>query len=412
VNAHIITIGDELLIGQVINTNQAEIADALGRIGINPVCMLTVGDNLDEILMAFTRAWEKAQVTVVTGGLGPTHDDITREAVCKFFETDLVNDPAVRRHVEELFRKRNRPWTAAAENQTMVPRGTTVIPNPIGTAPGIQVTRNSRHMLVLPGVPYEMKAMLVESVVPFLTPLVGDTAIRHLTFRTVGVPESALADELGDLGKLLGQAKLAFLPSAAGVRMRVTVHSKTSQAADEQLELIEQRLRSKVGKHIYGTGEEEIEEVLGRLLLARKLTLAVAESCTGGLIAHRLTNVSGSSGYFRAGVIAYSNEAKSEILGVDRELINTHGAVSRQVAEAMATGVRTVMKSEIGISTTGIAGPTGGTPEKPVGLVWIGYANATETMALRFTFGEGRLLVKERAANAAFELARRKLLKL
>lgn len=411
-NAHIITIGDELLIGQVINTNQAEIADALGRIGINPVCMITVGDNLDEILVAFAKAWKEAQVIVVTGGLGPTHDDVTREAVCKFFETDLVSDLAVRRHLEALFRKRNRSWTAAAENQTMVPRWTTVIPNPIGTAPGIRVSRNSHHMFVLPGVPYEMQAMLVETVVPFLTPLVGGNVIRHLTFRTVGVPESALADELGDLSQLLGQAKLAFLPSAAGVRMRVTIHSKNPQTADEQLRLIEERLRAKVGRHIYGTGEEEIEDVVGHLLLSRKLTLAAAESCTGGLIANRLTNISGSSGYFRAGVIAYSNEAKTEVLGVDREIIVSYGAVSRQVAEAMATGVRRIMKSDIGISTTGIAGPTGGTPEKPVGLVWIGYADAAESLALRFTFGEGRLLVKERAANAAFEMIRRKLLKL
>jgi nicotinamide-nucleotide amidase len=411
VNAHIISIGDELLIGQVVNTNQAEIAAELGKIGIDPVLMTTVGDTRDFIRQAFALAWKDADIVIVTGGLGPTHDDVTRDAVCDFFGMDLISDPDVRHRVENLLRKRNRAWSNAAENQTLVPRGATVIPNPIGTAPGILISREKRHCVVLPGVPYEMRTMLQQSVIPFLASLPGGAVIRHRTFRTVGVPESALSDQLGDLGSLLGRAKLAFLPSAAGVRLRVTVQTESPQQADLEMRSVEERIRAKVGRHIYGTEDQELEQVLGELLLTRKLSLATAESCTGGLIANLVTNVSGSSGYFRGGIIAYSNEVKTEILGVEQTLLASHGAVSDQVAEAMARGVRRLLSSDIGISTTGIAGPTGGTPDKPVGLVWVGLSEATETFALKFMFGEGRLLVKERAAYAALEILRRRLLR-
>jgi nicotinamide-nucleotide amidase len=408
-NAHILTIGDELLIGQVINTNQAFIAERLNSVGVDVACMSTVGDTIDAVLGALRAGWESSAVTVVTGGLGPTHDDITRNAVCAFFRTDLVPNDEVRRHIGELMKGRNLPWTAAAEDQSLVPRGAEVVPNPVGTAPGLRFSEKGKFMFVLPGVPYEMKEMINGSVIPFLAPLAGEQVIRHRTLLTTGIPESFLAAQLGNLNQLLGGASLAFLPSPAGVRLRITVHGRSPAEADGTVHDVEARIRAKVSRYIYGTDEEDLETVLGRMLAQRKLTLAVAESCTGGLIAHRLTNVSGSSAYFERGVVTYSDASKTELLGIPAETIGTHGAVSRVTAESMASGIRNAARTDIGLSTTGIAGPAGGTPSKPVGTVWIGIADEGGTLALKFNFGEGRARVKERASQAALELVRRRL---
>jgi nicotinamide-nucleotide amidase len=254
--------------------------------------------------------------------------------------------------------------------------------------------------------------MMEKNIIPFLSTKVRNSFIRHLTLRTTGISESMLAAQLGDLNTLLQGAKLAFLPSTTGVRMRITVHSTEEAKADELLREVEQRIRSKVGKYVYGINQEELEEIVGKLMTERKLTLAVAESCTGGLIADKITDVSGSSNYFQQGLVTYSNQSKVEILGVQSLLLEQHGAVSKEVAEAMAAGIRRVAQTDIGISTTGIAGPTGGTSTKPIGIVWIGYSDADATLALRFQFGQGRRRVKERAAQAALELLRRKLLRI
>lgn len=410
--AEIVTIGDELLIGQIINTNQAYIAEKLNGIGIAIHRMTTVGDDMPAILDCFTTAWNRSDVVIVTGGLGPTHDDITKKAVCTFFNTDLIPNDTIRAHVEELVKKWGRHWSSSYEEQTMFPRKATLVPNPIGTAAGMQFEESGKFFYVLPGVPYEMKEMMEKTILPFLSTRVGNSFIRHLTLRTTGIPESMLAAQLGDLDALLHGATLAFLPSTTGVRMRITVHSTDEAKADALLREVEQRIRSKVGKYVYGINEEELEEIVGKLLTERNLTLAVAESCTGGLIADKITDVSGSSNYFQQGLVTYSNQSKVEILGVQSLLIEQHGAVSKEVAEAMAAGIRRVAQTDIGISTTGIAGPTGGTSTKPIGIVWIGYSDADATFALRFQFGEGRRRVKERAAQAALELLRRKLLRI
>ena len=410
--AHILTIGDELLIGQVINTNQAFIARRLNDIGIDIESMSTAGDSMDPLLGALRRAWDSADVTIVTGGLGPTHDDITRNAVCVFFGTDLVQDPVVGAHVAGLMKKRNIPWTSAAENQSLVPRSAAVFPTPVGTAPVLRFGREGKYMFVLPGVPYEMTEMIDASVVPFLAPLAGGQSIRHRTLLTTGIPESFLAAQLGSLEELLDGASLAFLPSPAGVRLRITAHGATGEETEVLVQAVERRIRAKVSRYIYGTDEEDLETVLGGMLAQKKLTVAVAESCTGGLIAHRLTNVAGSSSYFERGVVTYSDASKISLLGVPPAMIAAHGAVSREVAASMAGGIRQAAGTDIGLSTTGIAGPSGGTPEKPVGTVWIGLADTAGTVALKFNFGEGRARVKERASQAALELIRRRLLKL
>lgn len=410
--AEIITIGDELLIGQVINTNTAYIAEKLNGVGISVERMTIVGDKDQEILDAFKEAYEKYDVVCVTGGLGPTHDDVTKKVVCKFFNTDLVMNEEALVNVKRLLKSRNMPLTKLNEEQALVPRTCTVIRNPHGTAPGMFFDQNKKYFIVMPGVPYEMKAMMENFVVPHFSKRASGSAIRHRTLKTTGIPESFLAQQLGNLDELLQGAKLAFLPASTGVRLRITVQEKYSQSAERKIQEVEKRIRAKAEKYIYGVDDEELEQVIGKLLTKKKLKIAVAESCTGGLIADRITNVPGSSNYFERGVIAYSNQSKVDLLGVPQELIEKHGAVSREVAEAMAEGVRKISSANIGISTTGIAGPTGGTPEKPLGLVWIGYSDNKGTFALKFNFGEDRLRVKERAAQAALELTRRRILKI
>ena len=367
---------------------------------------------MEEIMRALRAAWDAADVTIVTGGLGPTHDDITRSAVCSFFSTELVPDEEVRRHIEALMKKRNLPWTAASEDQTLVPRAAQVFPNPVGTAPGLRFERQGKLMFILPGVPYEMTEMIDASVIPFLAPRAGARVIRHRTLLTTGIPESFLASQIGNLDEILQGASLAFLPSPAGVRLRITVRGTDAKSAEALVAAVETRIRARVARYIYGTDDEDLETVTGRMLAERHMTIAVAESCTGGLIAHRLTNVSGSSAYFERGVVTYSDASKSALLGVPSELIALHGAVSREVAESMARGVRLEARTDIGLSTTGIAGPTGGSPEKPVGTVWIGLADGAGALALKFNFGEGRARVKERASQAALELVRKRLLKM
>ena len=408
--AEIITIGDELLIGQVINTNQAYIAERLNAVGVHVAVMTTAGDDRQAILRSFRKAWDDHDIVIATGGLGPTHDDITKKVLCEFFNTDLVANEDVRAKIASLMQKRKFPWTASAEEQALVPRKAVILPNPVGTAPGMLFDESGKLFFALPGVPYEMKEIVDRSIVPLLASRSEGRFIRHLTLRTTGIPESFLAAKLGDIEPLLQGTTLAFLPSPRGVRLRISVEETSAVEAERRVRDVEQRIRAKVEKYIYGTGGEELEEVLGRILTERKLTIAVAESCTGGLIADRITNVSGSSAYFERGVVTYSDASKHQLLGVPEELLRRYGAVSREAAEAMAAGVRNGAGTDIGLSTTGIAGPTGGSPQKPVGLVWIGFADRATSLAIRFHFGDQRLLVKERASQAALELVRRRVL--
>lgn len=410
--AEIITIGDELLIGQVVNTNQAYIAEKLTNIGIIVECMITVADEMEPILAAFAESWNRSNVVIVTGGLGPTHDDITKKAVSTFFNTDLVSSDEVRRRIKVMLEKRSLPWSAAAEEQTMVPRTAQLLPNRRGTAAGMVFEDKGRCFIVLPGVPYEMSAMIDGSVLPLLSSKVTDSTTVHRTLRTTGISESVLSKALGNIEELLNGAKLAFLPSPTGVKLRITVLDMDRASAEKHVQEIERQIRERTQKYIYGIEDEELEATVGKLLIERGLTLAVAESCTGGLIADWITNVSGSSAYFKLGVVAYSDQTKTDLLGVPADLIQRYGAVSKQVAEAMALGARRVAHSDIAVSTTGIAGPTGATPEKPVGLVWIGYADVSGSLALKFHFGDDRIRVKERAAAAALELVRRRVLEL
>ena len=410
--AIIISIGDELLIGQVINTNAAFIAQKLNVVGIEVDRILTVADTQEAILESFQASYASHDVLIVTGGLGPTHDDITRTAVCTFFQTELIASEEARANIRIFLQARNRPWSDAAEDQTRVPRGATVIPNHYGTAPGEFFHRDGKYFIVMPGVPQEMEGMVNEFVVPYFQQHTTGNVILHRTLNTTGIAESVLADRLGNIEELLRGEKLAFLPSTMGVRMRITVIGTDVNACREKLSSIERMIRARAEKYIYSVDDQPLEAVVGNILAEKRLTIAVAESCTGGLLADTITNVSGSSRYFERGVVTYSNRSKIDLLDVPEEVINAHGAVSKEVAEAMAQGVRNHAKVDIGISTTGVAGPTGGSAEKPVGLVWIGYADKNERFALKFFLGSDRLRIKERAAHAALELVRRKILKI
>ncbi len=414
-NAEIISIGDELLIGQVVNTNQAFIAEHLNTVGISVARMTTVRDREQEILESFTEAWKTHDIVLVTGGLGPTHDDITRSVVCKFFDTSLVKNEEALENVKRLFSSRGLPLNALSEHQALVPNGCTVIQNSQGTAPGYLFEKGGKTMIVMPGVPFEMTAMMEDFVLPHFSRNVKGLVVRHRTLKTTGIGESMLAEKIGEIGALFKASSgitLAFLPSPMGVRLRISVRTSSNAEAERALSEVEVKLRAKADKYIYGTEKEELENVVGRFLMERRMTIAVAESCTGGLIMDRLTDVPGSSAYFLHGEVVYSNESKIARLGIPEEILNRHGAVSREVAEALAAGVRMQSGTDIGVSTTGIAGPSGGTSEKPVGLLWIGFSDKQTTFALKFSFGNNRRRFKERASQAALELVRRKLLKI
>lgn len=410
--AYLISIGDELLIGQTINTNVAYIGSALSDINIEVIESSVVGDNMEAIINELDKASSMVDLIVITGGLGPTHDDITRSAIVKYFKTELIQNKEVLEDIQQFFSKRGRTVTELNASQALVPKIAIAIRNKRGTAPGMWIERNEKIYVVMPGVPYEMKGMMEDFVIPKLSDLTkgNGSVIKKIILQTTGIPESTLLERLGKLDELLQAAKIAFLPNQYGVKLRITVNEANDEVAANRLNEIEQKIRTKVGRYIFARGEETLEEVIGKILSERGLTLSVAESCTGGEICTRLTNVSGSSKYFERGIITYSNAAKVELLKVDEDTIAEVGAVSPEVAMQMAEGVRAVSGTDIGISTTGILGPTGATTNKPVGLVYIGYCDEKVCTAKKFLFGDDRILNKQRATQAALEMLRRQLL--
>jgi nicotinamide-nucleotide amidase len=401
--AEIITIGDELLIGQIVNSNAAWLGEQLSGVGVPVRFMTTVGDDAGDIRACLSVAVKRADVIIATGGLGPTHDDVTKKVVADFFEAGPMRlDPKVLAHVQEIFKRRNRSMVRINEEQALVPAAAQVLWNKIGTAPGLLFEKDGKYCAVLPGVPVEMKNLVNESVLPFLRPRAGGTVIRHRTIKTHGIAESTLAEKLAPIADIERFGRLASLPGYYGVNLRVSVTGQNAEEVQQRLAEAEKLILARAAKHVYGFDEETIEEVIGRRLRERQETLSVAESCTGGLIANRLTNISGSSDYFLRGYVTYSNEAKIELLGVSREIIEQHGAVSEACARAMAGGAREKSGATYGLATTGIAGPTGGTPGKPVGLVWVALATPEAVTAKHIVFTNDRLVNKERFSQFAF----------
>ncbi len=410
--AYLISIGDELLIGQTVNTNAAYIGKLISEINISIVKSSVIGDNLQSISDELDYAATLGDVIIITGGLGPTHDDVTRTAIVNYFKTELVLNNEVIEDIKSMLKKRGREIKKSHEDQAMVPEIAQVIRNENGTAPGYWIEWNKKIFIVMPGVPYEMRGMMDNFIVPKLVEAIGEPTefIKKITLQTTGIPESLLSDRLGNLDELLQGAELAFLPNQYGVRLRVTVKSSDEESAKNKLSEIEQKIRSKVGRFIYGRDDDILEEVVGRLLKERELRIAVAESCSGGGLSDRITNISGSSSYFDRGVVTYSNAAKVELLKVDEDTMIEKGAVSREVAMQMAEGIKAISGADIGISLTGIMGPTGASTDKPVGTVYIGYCDDKVCTAKKFQFGEDRVLNKNRSTQAALELLRRSLL--
>ena len=410
--AEIITIGDEILSGQTLNTNAAYIGEVLSEIHVDVNTAVVVGDKEEQILESFRRAFSHNDLVIVTGGLGPTHDDLTLDCIVKFFNTELIRSEEVLKDITQIFEKRKREITHSNVAQSMVPKISDVIRNYNGTAPGVWIEKDGKIFVSMPGVPFEMKEMMTGYVLPRLTEEKLEAKDNRITksLLTTGIPESFIFERLGDIDELLDGSVMAFLPSIFGVRLRITVDGTDADDAQNKMSHIEQQIRAKVGQYIYGTENDLLEEVVGKLLIERDLTIAIAESCTGGLISSRLTNVPGSSAYFQRGIIAYSNGAKVEELKIDEDMIENYGAVSLEVARLLAEGVKAVSGTDIGLAVTGIMGPGGATFNKPVGLVYIGYCDANICTAREFIFGDERIQNKDRTSQAALDMLRRKLL--
>ncbi len=406
----IITIGDELLYGQIQDSNSSFIGERLTSEGIEVVFKTSVGDDINRIEEAFNTARSRAEVIVASGGLGPTQDDVTKKAVVKAFKRNLIFHQEILRQIEESFRKRGSVMPKVNQNQALIPQGAKALSNLWGVAPGIFLEEKEFLFFALPGIPVEMKWMLENEVLPILRARKPQRFILHRRLRTTGISESAIYEKIEQLIDPTGKVKVAFLPEHLGVNIRLTAESSDRNEALGIMDQFEHKIREILGTLIYGTDDQALEEVVGKLLLEKKRTIATAESCTGGLIGARFTNVSGSSRYFERGVVTYSNQAKTQLLGVPADVIEKHGAVSEQVAVLMAEGVRKLAGADYGLSVTGIAGPTGGTPQKPVGLVYIGFAHQTDSYAQRFMFGEDRKTNRERAAQAALNLVRLSLI--
>lgn len=413
--ATILTVGDELLIGQIVNSNAAWLGEQLGLAGLDVVRMETVGDHVGAISEAIERGLVTSDLVLVTGGLGPTHDDVTREAVAASIGVPLVYHPGVMAEVERVFVERQRDLPEANRRLAEVPQGFEALLNPKGTAPGLWGERESEgrmdRIVVLPGVPYEMKAIMREHVLPRLVEI-SNAVVLHKTLLTVGQGESSLAEHLGDLsGVLTNGISLAYLPGAGVVRLRVSVRGDDRAAAQAGLDRALKCLKGNLGDRVFGEDHDTLEGVLGEMLVERGLTIVVAESCTGGSVASRITRVPGSSRYFLGGVVAYDNAVKIQQLGVSEPDLTEHGAVSEAVARQMAEGVRKTLGADIGVATTGVAGPDGGTAEKPVGTVWLGFADAESSYAVHLQLSRDRAINVALSTTAALNLVRRQLLR-
>lgn len=414
----LITIGDELLLGFTIDTNAAHIARTLAANGVEIVRRTTVGDEAPRIAAAVREALDRTGAVITTGGLGPTSDDLTKPAIAEIFGRQMKLDEAIATKLEERWRARfpNSRFPSTNRTQAEIPEGARILTNHHGTAPGIWLEDDKgRWVAMMPGVPREMRGMLADELLPAIKArATGEqNVVLSGTLRTTGIAESAIAELLGpnflgDPSTELGSLPLAYLPGVAGVDLRVTVKGRPLGEAEKLVGEAIVKLRSRVEAYAYGVDDADLAAVVLDKCRALDFTLAVAESCTGGMLGERITSIPGSSDVFLGGVIAYHNEVKRSLLGVRSEAIERSGAVSEEVVLQMASGVRERLGADVGVAVTGIAGPGGGTPEKPVGLVWIA-VHASEAKARRFHVGGDRAEIRQRAAQAALEMVRRAL---
>lgn len=406
-SAEIVAVGSEMLLGELVDTNSAWISRQLAALGVSIFRHTTVGDNRYRVVAALEEATSRSDLVLTTGGLGPTSDDLTNECLATAANRKMIEYPEAREHVDRMFERFGRKPTPSNYKQALFPEGTTLIPNPRGTAMGALLEVNGSLVATFPGVPIEMKGMFEDTVAPLIKSR-SDGAIVSRTLWFVGIGESALAEQVQDLLDAPNPT-VAPLAGQGKVRLRITARAATPEETRRKIAPVADEVLNRLGDYFFGEDDETLESAVGDLLKERGATLALAESCTGGLLAKRFTDAPGASAYFTDGLVTYSNEAKERLLDVPHELIVEHGAVSEPVVRAMAEGARKASGADYGLSVTGVAGPDGGTDEKPVGLVWVGLADAAGSVAkeLNLTaFAKSREAVRERSANGAIDLLR------
>ena len=412
--AEIIATGDEIRSGALVDSNSAFIAEKLEANGIEVVRHTSVGDDLPILISTLREIGGRVDVAIVTGGLGPTTDDLSAEAAAKAAGVELVLNQEALENVESFFKKYKRPMTASNRKQALIPNGCKVLYNPVGTAPGFSLKVGRCVFFFLPGVPYEMKRMLVAHVLPALKVLQGDASLhsRVRTITTFGLPESQAGEKVAGVESAFAGIKLGLRAHFPQIQVKLYGRDTDAALLDQRLAAAGQWATERLGKHVISTNGETMEAVIGRLLLEQSVTLALAESCTGGLLANWLTNVAGSSDYFLFAGVTYSNRAKMDVLGVKPDTLERHGAVHEETAREMAQGARGVAGATYGLSTSGIAGPDGGTEDKPVGTVCVGFAGPERSFGRRlyFPFGK-RMMNKKIFAMAALDVLRKELLK-
>jgi nicotinamide-nucleotide amidase len=405
--AELLTIGDEILYGQIVDTNSQWMSVELSNAGIKVIRKTTVGDEESQILNAFAEAEQRADIVLITGGLGPTSDDLTKPCLAKYFKCALKIHEEALAEVTEFFKSRGRELTEVNRLQAELPECCEKITNKMGTAPGMWFARNGKVFVSMPGVPHEMKRMMTDIIIPKLKQSFQTPAIHHKVIRTAGLGESMLAEKIVDWEKSLpAHIKLAYLPSLNEVKLRLTGIGNSLSDLEKETAELTLKLQDRIGQYIYGYGEDPLEVVIGNMLKSKKLTLAVAESCTGGYLSHLITSVPGSSEYFLGSIIPYDYEIKMRQLGVKPETLEKHGAVSESTISEMANLVRTKFNTDIGVATSGIAGPGGATQDKPVGTVWIAYSDKYQTVARKLQLSKDRMINIKIASVAVLNLIR------
>jgi len=389
--AEIICVGTELLLGDIVNTNAPFISRHLARMGIAQYHRSVVGDNHERFKELLSEAWQRSDIIITSGGLGPTYDDMTKEAICDFLGVKTVMDEEALSRMEAFFKKRGRKMTENNKKQALVPEGAEVLQNDNGTAPGICLEKDGKYIIMLPGPPKELEPMFETQVIPYLMmqPMFDDTAIMSHNIRLFGIGESSVEDKLYTLMTQSKNPSVAPYAKSGEVLLRVTAKASTPPEAEEMMKPVIKEIQDTLGEYIYGIDADSLQEVLVETLIEKKMKIATAESCTGGLISKKITEISGSSQVFDCGICSYANEIKAQILGVDEKDLETYGAVSEPVALQMAQGVLKLSGADVAVSTTGIAGPGGGTPEKPCGTVYIAAVTKEKSIVRRFMLGRG-----------------------
>ena len=407
--AEIISIGDEILLGHTINTNASYIGQRLTEIGIEVKWITSVGDNELDLSVALSIAEKRVDVVICTGGLGPTHDDMTKNLFVKYFNSKLILNEAILEKIKNYFKNRGVVMPKINEEQALVPDNAAAIENDVGTAPGLLFKRKKKHFFVLPGVPLEMKTMMDRAVIPYLKEK-STNFIKYKTIKTAGIGESALFEKLGNIEELEKFVSIAFLPKVTGVEIRINAASDSEEQCLQNIAKAESKITRKISEYIWGIDNENIEDVVAKLLLDQQKTVAIAESFTGGLICDKLTNIKNSSNFLKLAIIAHTKEAKISLLGISKELINIYGVVSSEVALNMAQKVRQLSGTDFGLATVGTAGVTKITGSKLEGLIYVAVADRYEMKYSELMLKRDRIFNKQRAAQLALDLLRRQLI--